>query len=183
MIRPVILIFLYLAGNWRMPAVRYTQRNLPAFRCPERSRRGRDFRRVLVPGIVQDKRGFIWLATRDGLCRYDGRQFRYSNRRISRKYRFRHLDLKTCRPPPTEKSRSLPTRGKSIFSTRCGRLSATFSRQAFYQKQFGKRFLRDMYADHQHRLSADVGRWRTGLCSFKCPKNPALLFCRWGYQC
>ncbi len=29
-----------------------------------------------VNSIIQDKRGFIWLATRDGLCRYDGIRFR-----------------------------------------------------------------------------------------------------------
>ncbi|GAB3962876.1 hypothetical protein GCM10028805_64870 [Spirosoma harenae] len=29
-----------------------------------------------VSGIVQDKAGFIWVATRDGLARYDGRQFK-----------------------------------------------------------------------------------------------------------
>jgi signal transduction histidine kinase/ligand-binding sensor domain-containing protein/CheY-like chemotaxis protein len=29
-----------------------------------------------VAGIVQDQQGFIWMATRDGLCRYDGHQFK-----------------------------------------------------------------------------------------------------------
>ncbi|RRA98070.1 hybrid sensor histidine kinase/response regulator transcription factor [Larkinella rosea] len=29
-----------------------------------------------VPSIVQDKQGFIWMATRDGLARYDGSQFK-----------------------------------------------------------------------------------------------------------
>lgn len=29
-----------------------------------------------VSAIVQDRRGFIWMATRDGLCRYDGIRFR-----------------------------------------------------------------------------------------------------------
>lgn len=29
-----------------------------------------------VTAILQDRRGFIWFATRDGLCRYDGIQFR-----------------------------------------------------------------------------------------------------------
>ncbi|RYZ24684.1 MAG: hypothetical protein EOP49_45640 [Sphingobacteriales bacterium] len=28
-----------------------------------------------VSGLVQDQAGFIWVATRDGLARYDGRQF------------------------------------------------------------------------------------------------------------
>jgi signal transduction histidine kinase/DNA-binding response OmpR family regulator/streptogramin lyase len=31
---------------------------------------------AFVPAIVQDPQGFIWMATRDGLARYDGRQFR-----------------------------------------------------------------------------------------------------------
>ncbi len=29
-----------------------------------------------ISSIIQDKQGFIWLATRDGLCRYDGIHFR-----------------------------------------------------------------------------------------------------------
>lgn len=29
-----------------------------------------------VSGIVQDKAGFVWIATRDGLARYDGRRFK-----------------------------------------------------------------------------------------------------------
>ncbi|GAB3044976.1 two-component regulator propeller domain-containing protein [Spirosoma pulveris] len=29
-----------------------------------------------VPGIVQDSQGFIWMATHDGLCRYDGHEFK-----------------------------------------------------------------------------------------------------------
>lgn len=31
---------------------------------------------AFVPSILQDKQGFIWAATRDGLCRYDGQRFR-----------------------------------------------------------------------------------------------------------
>lgn len=29
-----------------------------------------------INSLIQDRRGFIWLATRDGLCRYDGVRFR-----------------------------------------------------------------------------------------------------------
>ncbi|WP_460982077.1 hybrid sensor histidine kinase/response regulator transcription factor [Spirosoma fluminis] len=32
-----------------------------------------------IKSLVQDRRGFIWLATRDGLCRYDGVRFRIYN--------------------------------------------------------------------------------------------------------
>ena len=31
---------------------------------------------AFVPAIVQDRQGFIWVATRDGLCRYDGYSFK-----------------------------------------------------------------------------------------------------------
>ncbi|RCR66918.1 hybrid sensor histidine kinase/response regulator transcription factor [Larkinella punicea] len=31
---------------------------------------------AFVPAILQDKQGFIWAATRDGLCRYDGYRFK-----------------------------------------------------------------------------------------------------------
>ena len=31
---------------------------------------------AFVPAILQDKTGFIWAATRDGLCRYDGYRFK-----------------------------------------------------------------------------------------------------------
>ena len=29
-----------------------------------------------VSGIVQDKRGYLWFGTQNGLCRYDGKVFR-----------------------------------------------------------------------------------------------------------
>lgn len=32
-----------------------------------------------INSLIQDRRGFIWLATRDGLCRYDGVRFRIYN--------------------------------------------------------------------------------------------------------
>lgn len=32
-----------------------------------------------VQSLIQDRRGFVWLATRDGLCRYDGVRFRVYN--------------------------------------------------------------------------------------------------------
>ncbi|WP_421829794.1 two-component regulator propeller domain-containing protein [Larkinella sp.] len=31
---------------------------------------------AFVSAIVQDRQGFIWMATRDGVCRYDGNRFK-----------------------------------------------------------------------------------------------------------
>ncbi len=52
-------------GN--LPAQPYSARNLSIQHgLPE----------YYVSGLVQDKAGFIWVATRDGLARYDGREFK-----------------------------------------------------------------------------------------------------------
>ena len=61
------LLFFWLLGIGSLSAQRLTARNLSLQQgLPE----------YFVSGIVQDKAGFIWLATRDGLARYDGRQFK-----------------------------------------------------------------------------------------------------------
>jgi len=36
-----------------------------------------------VSGIVQDKAGFIWISTREGLARYDGRKFKIFRHRVN----------------------------------------------------------------------------------------------------
>lgn len=36
-----------------------------------------------VSGIVQDRAGFIWIATREGLARYDGRRFKVFRHRVN----------------------------------------------------------------------------------------------------
>lgn len=41
---------------------------------PERITHRQGLPQAFVPSILQDRQGFIWSATRDGLCRYDGQQ-------------------------------------------------------------------------------------------------------------
>ncbi|MBD2699593.1 response regulator [Spirosoma sp. BT702] len=47
--------------------------NLPA---PEIITSQQGLPQAFVPSIIQDNQGFIWMATRDGLCRYDGNTFK-----------------------------------------------------------------------------------------------------------
>lgn len=61
------VVFFLLINGWSVLAQPYTSRNLSIQQgLPE----------YYVSGLVQDKAGFIWVATRDGLARYDGRQFK-----------------------------------------------------------------------------------------------------------
>lgn len=58
---------LWLVINYAVSAQPFTSRTLSLSQgLPE----------YYVSGLVQDKAGFIWVATRDGLARYDGRQFK-----------------------------------------------------------------------------------------------------------
>lgn len=58
---------LWLVINHAVLAQPYTSRTLSLSQgLPE----------YYVSGLLQDKAGFIWVATRDGLARYDGRQFK-----------------------------------------------------------------------------------------------------------
>ena len=43
---------------------------------PERITSQQGLPQAFIPAIVQDRQGFIWMATRDGLCRYDGERFK-----------------------------------------------------------------------------------------------------------
>ncbi|GAB3326914.1 hypothetical protein GCM10027299_26680 [Larkinella ripae] len=45
-----------------------------AFLQPEAMTSQNGLPQGFVPSILQDRQGFIWMATRGGLCRYDGRQ-------------------------------------------------------------------------------------------------------------
>lgn len=60
------LLFLLLI-SFRLPAQPFTSRTLSIQQgLPE----------YYVTGLIQDKAGFVWIATRDGLARYDGQHFR-----------------------------------------------------------------------------------------------------------
>ncbi|MCK8495380.1 ATP-binding protein [Spirosoma sp. RP8] len=105
-----------------------------------------------VPSVVQDQTGFIWVATRDGLCRYDGQHFR------------------VFQPDPDGHPSISFTGLEDLFLDYRGRLWITsergdidifdpkretftnFSRSAFYRKAIGSRWLYRFYVDRRERL-------------------------------
>ncbi len=107
---------------------------------------------AFVPTIVQDKQGFIWMATRDGLCRYDG-------------YTFRRFDPsangRTASSSPGLTNLALAS-DSAIWITNDQRdlnrfdpISETFtnlSRQPFFRRAFSHDTLDTFYPDRHNRL-------------------------------
>ena len=107
---------------------------------------------AFVPAIVQDKLGFIWMATRDGLCRYDGNVFKV-------------FQPSSNGNPPlalSEIVQMVPDRqGKIWLISEAGELDLfdpareTFvnvSRQSFYQRWIGSHVLESAYVDSRNQL-------------------------------
>jgi signal transduction histidine kinase/ligand-binding sensor domain-containing protein/DNA-binding NarL/FixJ family response regulator len=151
MIRPVIISVL----NWLVAALYIPVAGLAqsaGFPVPEVITAKQGLPQGFVPGIVQDARGFMWLATRDGLCRYDGRNFRVFQPSDTQEASLSSLGLENLQTTADGKIWITSDQGQIDLFDPVRETFVNFSRQAFYQKQFGKRFLRDMYADRQHRL-------------------------------
>jgi len=161
MLRPLfVLLLCWLVTGGVLPAVVSAQS--AGFPVPESITARQGLPQGFVPGIVQDARGFIWLATRDGLCRYngphgDGRQgdggsFRVFQPSDSNEPSLSSLGLENLQTTADGKIWITSDQGQIDLFDPVRETFINFSRQAFYQKQFGKRFLRDMVADRQHRL-------------------------------
>lgn len=151
MIRSVIVFVLYwLAAGLCLPGVVLSQ---PAgFPVPESITAKQGLPQGFVPGIVQDVRGFMWFATRDGLARYDGRGFRVFQPSETQEVSLSSLGLENLQTTADGKIWITTDQGQIDLFDPVRETFVNFSGEAFYQKQFGKRFLRDMYADSQHRL-------------------------------
>lgn len=154
MLRSLIVFVLHwLAAGLLLPAMAQSA----GFPVPESITAKQGLPQGFVPAIVQDKRGFIWLATRDGLCRYDGRRYDGRSFRVFQPSDTQEVSLSSLGLENLQSTAD----GKIWITTDQGQIDLfdpvtetfiNFSRQDFYQKQFGKRFLRDMYADRQQRL-------------------------------
>lgn len=107
---------------------------------------------AFVPSIVQDKQGFIWMATRDGLCRYDGNGFKVFQPSTS--------GTPALSSPHIAKM-ALDRQGKIWISSETGDLDLfdpareTFvnvSHQFFYRQNTSPYTLESIYVDARNRL-------------------------------
>lgn len=151
MIHRVIVFILYGLAAF-IPASGVVFAQSPGFPVPEAITAKQGLPQGFVPGIVQDKRGFIWLATRDGLCRYDGRNFKVFQPSDAQGASLSSLGLENLQTTAEGLIWITTDQGQIDLFDPVRETFINFSRQAFYQKQIAKRFLRDMYADRQHRL-------------------------------
>ncbi|WP_176884847.1 hybrid sensor histidine kinase/response regulator transcription factor [Dyadobacter soli] len=151
MLRPFIVFLLYwlIAGVCLSETISAQSVGFPV---PEIITAKQGLPQGFVPGIVQDARGFMWLATRDGLCRYDGRGFRVFQPSDEQEMSLSSLGLENLQTTADGKIWITSDQGHIDLFDPVRETFVNFSRQSFYQRQFGKRFLRDMYADSQHRL-------------------------------
>lgn len=103
-----------------------------------------------VAGIVQDEQGFIWMATRDGLCRYDGNGFKvfrpagadqpyFSNLRTLQKDYQGRLWITSERADI------------ALFDPRTEQFT-NLSREIFKQQPLDNLSIQQAYADQQNRL-------------------------------
>ncbi len=150
-------------GGWLilLTTVLVAQPNLPP---PERITDRQGLPQAFVPAITQDRQGFIWVATRDGLCRYDGHHF------------------KVFQPDPNGRPSLSSTGLDRLFTDHHGRIWITseqgdidlfdprtekftnISRRAVYRRAVGNEQPYQPYVDRADRLWVPL--WGKGLLCF-----------------
>ena len=107
---------------------------------------------AFVPAIVQDRLGFIWMATRDGLCRFDGYNFRVFQPSSDGRPALSSPGLTNLTMAPDGRIWiSTDQRDLDCFDPIRGTF-LNFSHQPFYRKHFGRDTLEAVYPDHHHHL-------------------------------
>ncbi|MFC5411935.1 ATP-binding protein [Larkinella bovis] len=105
-----------------------------------------------VSSIVQDRQGFIWMATRDGLCRYDGQRFRVFQVASS---------AQTALSFPDVYNLTLDRQGQLWIKSEQNKMdvlepvSETFRNitlEPFYRRHFGRDTLWDICPDRRGRV-------------------------------
>ncbi len=107
---------------------------------------------AFVPAIVQDHQGFIWAATRDGLCRYDGQHFRVFQPDPDGRPSLSSTGLENLFLDHRGRIWIISEHGDiDIFEPRTERF-INFSRSKLYRRAMGSRRLYKFYVDRQNRL-------------------------------
>ncbi|WP_080055047.1 hybrid sensor histidine kinase/response regulator transcription factor [Spirosoma aerolatum] len=105
---------------------------------------------AFVPAIVQDQRGFIWLATLDGLCRFDGQQINVWQPTTQGRPSLSNAGVISIKPAQQGQLWVAGQRSIDLVDP-VRQTFAHFSKQPFY-RPFAEYRINDIYPDHQHRL-------------------------------
>ena len=103
-----------------------------------------------VPGIVQDSQGLIWIATRNGLCKYDGKHVKvFENKNTSP---LSSLGLEEMSIGPDKKIWILSDQGEADIFDPVSETIVNYSSQPFFKRAFQKRNIKRVFPDKQNRL-------------------------------
>ncbi|GAB3705284.1 hybrid sensor histidine kinase/response regulator transcription factor [Spirosoma flavus] len=156
----LLLGYLLLLTACIHPTLRAQSFNLPR---PELITARQGLPQAFVPAIVQDRQGFIWMATRDGLSRYDGRNFKVfqpSSERIS-------LSSSSMADIQTDSSGRLwilsEEKELDIFDP-ARETFINFSRLPFFRPALGSERIEKYYPDQQNRLWLILGKPGKVIC-------------------
>ena len=107
---------------------------------------------AFVPSILQDKQGFIWAATRDGLCRYDGYRFKVFQPDPDGRPSLSFAGLNLIELDRHGRIWIFSERGEiDVFDPRTEKFT-NFSRQAAFRRLVKSRTTYAMCIDRQDRL-------------------------------
>ncbi|WP_165841067.1 hybrid sensor histidine kinase/response regulator transcription factor [Larkinella punicea] len=107
---------------------------------------------AFVSSIIQDQKGFIWMATRDGLCRYDGQRFRVFQPASGAKTSISFPDVYRLKSDPQG---NLWIKSEHDNLDRFDPNLETFqniTHQPFYQRHFGRDTLYDVCPGTANRV-------------------------------
>ena len=105
-----------------------------------------------VPGIVQDSRGLIWIATRNGLCRYDGQHIKVFRTGNGHQTSLSSLGLESIKLAGEQKIWVLSDQGDIDLFDPISETVVNYSKKPFFKKAFGNRYVKAFYTDRQNRL-------------------------------
>ncbi|WP_158552496.1 two-component regulator propeller domain-containing protein [Spirosoma telluris] len=105
-----------------------------------------------VSDIIQDQKGFIWMATRDGLCRYDGQRFKVFQPTTETKTSLSFPDVLYLKPDHRGRIWIRNTYKELDLFDPVRETFQNFSRQPYYKRAFSRDSLRQFCPDRRNRL-------------------------------
>jgi signal transduction histidine kinase/DNA-binding response OmpR family regulator/ligand-binding sensor domain-containing protein len=107
---------------------------------------------AFVPSIVQDHQGFIWMATRDGLCRYDGHQFKVFQPTTNGLPALSSPGLVTLQTDNRGRIWILSDQYTIDVFDPMLETFVNFSKRPFFERTFRGFIIRSIFTDQQNRL-------------------------------